>query len=108
MKKVNRDPFSSGTEHMRFEEYNCDKCVKSSEPIEGGLRYTNSDKDNMPRCGVQRDIVIRMFGDTPINQRTIRICEEFTLHGVLCPYLKTEWPKRKRKRMMKGQLALGL
>ena len=30
MKKVNKDPFSNGDEHLRFEEKNCDGCIKSS------------------------------------------------------------------------------
>ena len=34
LRKVNKDPFSNGTELMIFNENNCDKCVKSSHYIE--------------------------------------------------------------------------
>ncbi len=96
MKKVNQDPFSNGSEHRTFEAYNCDRCIKSSEPREEGTRYTNADENNMPKCSIQRDIVVRMFCDEPIKQKTIDICRDFTLHGTLCPYIKTERPKRKK------------
>ena len=88
--KVNKDPFNSGMEHIAFESNNCYLCIKSSEPVDGGTRYTNSDKDNMPRCSIQRDIVTRMFCNEPIKQETIDICNNFIFHGTLCPYMKTE------------------
>lgn len=103
MKKlVNKDPFSNGTEHMKFETYNCDKCIKSSEPrydtkYDGLTYYTNRREDGLPKCSIQRDIVTRMFNNKPIKEETIKICEEFTLHGVLCPYIKKEYPKKKTK-----------
>lgn len=61
------------------------------------MRYTNADDDNMPKCSIQRDIVTRMMCDQPIKQETIDICNNFVLHGTLCPYRKTERPKRKQK-----------
>lgn len=102
MKKVNKDPFSNGTDFSVFEHYNCNKCIKSSQPKEDGT-FTNADKNNMPnKCSIQRDIVIRMFSNEPIKQKTIDICENFTLKGVLCPYIKTERKKvmKKRKDML--------
>lgn len=101
MKKlVNQDPFSNGSEHRAFEAYCCDKCIKSSEPRDGGdglVFYTNQREDGMPKCSIQRDIVTRMFCDEPIKQETIDICNEFVLHGVLCPYMKTERKKYAKK-----------
>ena len=98
MKKlIDKDPFSSGTEHLAFETYCCEKCIKSSEPRDGGTRYTNADENNMPRCSIQRDIVLRAIGNEPIKEETVKICNEFTLYGVLCPYMKTEYPKKKAK-----------
>ena len=97
MTKVNKDPFSNGTEHWQWEQYNCDRCIKSSEPRNGGTHYTNADENNMPKCSIQRDIVMRMFSNEPINQKTIDICLEFTLHGTLCPGLKTRRAKREKK-----------
>ena len=100
-KLIGEDPFHSGTEHMAFETYNCDKCVKSSEPRiskEDGLTYyINQREDGLPKCSIQRDIVTRMFSNKPIKEETVKICEEFTLYGVLCPYIKTEYPKKKAK-----------
>ena len=105
MKKVNKDPFSNGSEHRAFEAFNCDKCIKSSQPRDD-FRYTNADKNMMPKCSIQRDIVTRMFCDDPIKQETIDICNDFILHGVLCPYLKTE--RKKYKKKVKNQTALEL
>lgn len=71
MKKVNKDPFGSGTEHDIWANWNCDRCVKASrykgESI-AGEEYTKC------RCAIQRDIFTRMTSDEPIAQRTIDIC----------------------------------
>ena len=44
LKLVDKDPFSSGTEHMMWEERNCDRCVKSAhyrgEDVCGMNMYT--------------------------------------------------------------------
>lgn len=109
MKKVNKDPFSNGMEHLAFEEYCCDKCIKSSEPRDGGdglVKYINEREDGMPKCSIQRDIVLRMFSNEPINQRTIDICRDFILHGTLCPYMKTE--RKKYTKKVKNQTTLDL
>lgn len=109
MKKVNQDPFSNGSDHRAFEFYCCDKCVKSSEPRDGGdglVKYTNEREDGMPKCSIQRDIVLRMFSNEPINQRTIDICRDFVLHGTLCPYIKTE--RKKYTKKVKNQTTLEL
>lgn len=105
MKKVNKDPFSNGTEHMMFEDLCCNKCIKASQPRDGGTRYTNADKHNMPnKCSIQRDIVTRMACDEPINEQTVTICNDFTLHGKLCPYMKTE--RKKYQKKIKNQAEL--
>ena len=100
MTKVNKDPFSNGSEHWLWEQYNCDRCIKSSEPRDTGdglIKYINEREDGMPKCSIQRDIVMRMFTNEPIKQKTIDICREFTLKGTLCPGLKTRRAKRERK-----------
>lgn len=104
--KVNKDPFSNGSDYSAFEFYCCDKCVKSSEPRDGGTRYTNADENNMPRCSIQRDIVTRMFCNEPIKQETIDICNNFNRHGTLCPYIKTE--RKKYTKKVKNQTTLQL
>lgn len=102
MKKlVNKDPFSNGTEHMIFEEKNCDRCVKSSVAKPDGTN-TNCDEHNMPKCSIQRDIVTRMFSDKPIKEETVDICMDFILNGTLCKYLKTD-RKTKRKKVDQTQ-----
>ena len=112
MKKlIDRDPFSNGTELMRFETYNCDKCfksIKSSKPIKNRLSFTNCNKDGLPKCSIQRDIVTRMFCNEPIKEATVKICNEFSLHGVLCPYMKTEYPKKKSNKIDKNQTQIEL
>lgn len=105
MKKVNKDPFANGTEHCIFEYYNCDKCVKNSWWNEKANRFVNADEKNQPRCSIQRDIVTRMYCSEPIKQKTIDICRNFTLNGVLCPYLRTE-RKRYAKKQNNNQLNL--
>lgn len=108
MKKVDKDPFSNGTEEMMFESSNCDYCIKNSVWIETENRYTNADKDNMPnKCSILRDIIFRMVTGNPISQRTIDVCKNFTLRGVLCPYLKTRRAKGVKKQP-KEQLSLEL
>ena len=103
MKKVNQDPFSNGTEYMMFEDLCCSKCIKSSKPKisedDALLYYTNQREDGMPKCSIERDIVLRMGGDEPIKQKTIDICYDFIMHGKLCPYMKTKrkkYPKKDR------------
>lgn len=106
MKKVNKDPFSNGTEHMMFEERCCNKCIKASKPRQDGS-FTNAGDDNMPnKCAIQRDIVTRMYCNEPINERTIKVCNDFIMHGILCPYIKTE--RKKYTKKVKNQLNLEL
>ena len=91
MKKVDQDPFSNGTEYMRFEELNCDHCWKSSR-----YKGENSAGEEYTKviCAIQRDIFTRMWSKEPIAQRTIDICRSFK-----CTY-KQE--KRKRYEKDKG------
>jgi len=107
MKKlIDKDPFYSGTEHVFFDTYNCDKCVKDSVYDEKTGKYTNADKDNMPnRCSVLRDIMTRMVSSIPIKEETVRICRDFIERGVPCPYLQTERNKPRTTRQ-KGQTKL--
>ena len=109
IKKVNQDPFSSGSDHRAFEYYCCDKCVKSSKLREGGdglVKYINEREDGMPKCAIQRDIVLRMFSNEPIKQKTLDICRDFILHGMLCPYMKTK--RKKYAKRVKNQIILEL
>ena len=105
MKKIDKDPFSNGTEHSRFETYNCEGCIRHSYLKADGT-YANSDKNRMPRCSIQRDIYIRMMSNEPIKYLTIHICNNYTEHGVICPFRATE--RKKYQRKLKNQLSLDL
>lgn len=71
-----------------------------------GVFFVKGGEDGMPKCAIQRDIVLRMLCDKPINQRTIDICRDFVLHGTLCPYMKTE--RKKYTKKVKNQKTLQL
>ena len=90
MKKINKDPFSNGTENMTFEDYNCSNCIKFSVYNEKTGTFTNADKNNLPKCSIRRDIVVRAFTNIPISGLTIKVCEDFTLRGITCPCMKTK------------------
>ena len=106
MKKVNKDPFSNGSEHLLFESQCYTKCVNDSYWSKKLGSFVNADDKNQPKCAIQRDIVTRMCCNEPINQRTIDICRDFILHGVLCPSMKTE--RNKYTKQVKNQIILDL
>ena len=110
MKKlIDKDPFSNGFEYILFESNNCDLCIKSSEPRDGGdglLKYINEREDGLPKCSIQRDIVTRMYCNEPIKQETVDICNNYILHGTLCPYRKTQ--RKHQPKKIKEQLTLEL
>ncbi len=105
MKKIDKDPFSNGTEFVLFEDQCCDHCIKASRPKGDGYEYTNADEHNMPnRCSIQRDIVLRMASDEPINERTIKVCYDFVMEDKLCPYMVTH--RKRKQKQIKNQLKL--
>lgn len=105
MKKVNQDPFSNGTEYMMFEDLCCNKCIKHSHmKKEGDTMY--EDEYTKIVCLIERDIFIRMGSNEPINEQTVTICNDFVMHGKLCPYMKTE--RKKYQRKVKNQTELEL
>lgn len=106
MKKVNKDPFSNGTEFMMFDDACCSKCIKASQMRENGT-YTNADEYNLPnKCSIQRDIMVRMICDNLINERTVQICHDFIMKGTICPYRKTM--RKKHAKTVKNQLRIEL
>jgi len=84
MKKVNKDPFSNGTEYMFWDSENCERCIKGSHLKKDENEYTKI------RCAVQRDIFTRMGSNEPISQRTIDATSQ-----AICPYRITERKPRK-------------
>ena len=100
MKKIDKDPFSNGTEFMLWNEHNCDRCVKASHYDEKKDKYTSY------RCAIQRDIDTRLFSNEPISERTVTICDNFILNGVRCPFLKME--RKKHTKKVNNQLSIEL
>lgn len=100
MKKVDKEPFSNGTQYMMFEDMCCDKCIKHSR-IKQIDDTTNKVEYTKVTCSIERDIFTRMISNEPINERTITICDDFILHGKLCPYMKTH--RRKYAKKIEGQ-----
>ena len=88
MKKVDRDPSSSGSEYDWWAARNCDRCWKSSH-IKKGSDPDNPDYTKV-KCAIQRDIIDRMWGNEPIAQRTIDVCRKSD-----CPYRQEHRPTRK-------------
>lgn len=89
MKKVDKDPFSSGSEYDWWAARNCDRCWKSSHIKKG------SDPDYPDwtplKCAIQRDIFTRMVTDKqPISQRSYEICRKPD-----CPFRQEHRPTKK-------------
>lgn len=105
MKKVNKDPFSNGTEHDMFEDLCCSKCVKHSHMKKEGDTIYEDEYTNVV-CSIERDIFTRMWCDEPINQRTVDVCYDFIMHEKLCPYMKTE--RKRYPKKIKNQTELEL
>lgn len=87
LKLVDKDPFSSGSEHSIWEAENCDNCIKSAH-YKGENEYTKC------RCSIYRDIGTRMFSNEPIAQRTIDVCSK-----PICPYKQEHWKRYPRKEL---------
>lgn len=91
MKKLDRDPFSNGTEFEFWYDRNCDRCIKCSHPVLD--KYGNYIRDTKIVCAIQREYFMRMYSNEPISQRTLDICSMAD-----CPFRKEE-----RKRYEKNK-----
>ena len=100
LRKVNRDPFSNGTEYMWWTDRNCCRCVKAPHFREDDKRTERA--MTKCRCAIFRDMDVRMWSDTPIAQRTIDICSKDT-----CPFRQLYWKtyknSHKREKTLKIQ-----
>lgn len=92
MKKTNKYAFANGTELMMFLAENCEKCIKYSHFNGKKQEYTKY------RCAIQRDIEEQMALDSPISARTLEVCNDFTMHGKLCRFCKTERKTTKKQK----------
>ena len=82
MQKTSRPCFSNGSEAEWWIDRNCERCIKF--PKEG----TNF------RCAVARDLFEQYMG---YGNETISLRSWEATQGNRCPYIKTEWPKRKKR-----------
>ena len=89
-KKVDKDPFSNGSEYAYWDDRNCQRCVKASR-YTGRENCDGTDEYTRCRCAIQRDIFTRMCGSEPISQRTIDACKHYD-----CPYRQEHYKKYPR------------
>lgn len=67
---------------------NCDRCIKAERPIikfKVLIGYANKG-----RCRVNKEILDSMMTNG-VTKRVHKI-----IGGAVCPFLKTEWPRRKK------------
>lgn len=87
-KRTDYPTFSNGTEGMDWMGRNCDHCIKAERPIikfKVLVGYANKG-----RCCVNREILDSMLTNG-VTRRVNRI-----ISMARCPFLKTEWPKRRK------------
>ena len=85
-KRTDYPTFSNGTEGMIWMGRNCDRCIKAEHPIikfKVLVGYANKG-----RCRVNQEILDSMFSNG-VTKRVNRI-----IHAPVCPFIKTEWPRR--------------
>ena len=87
-KRTDYPTFSNGTEGMMWMERNCDRCIKAEHPIVKFKMVVGY--ANRGRCRVNKEILDSMLTNG-VTKRVHRIIE-----GQVCPFLKTEWPKKKK------------
>ena len=92
MRRIEEPAFSNGSEFMNFIAKNCEKCIKYSHFSEKMNDYTKY------KCSIQRDIEEQMALDSPISARTLEVCNDFTMHGKLCRFCKTERKTTKKQK----------
>lgn len=101
MKTTTRPMFSNGTEHMRWMENNCYRCLKY---VDTGIQVPMQGEENTPqyRCSVQRDIEAQLMGCEEVSYRSYTICQMQS-----CPYRQGSRNYKVRKhRPIKGQMNL--
>lgn len=97
-KRTDYPSFSNGTEFMDWLGRNCDRCVKAEHPIVKHKMLTGY--ANKGRCRVNEEILDSVETDG-VTRRVSRI-----IKGGSCPYIRTEWPRRKRGKARDGEPTL--
>ena len=96
MKNQKKFPlFSNGTEFMLWQGRNCDRCIKAV--------FYNEKKDIYPKykCRVQEHIDIACITDGMGSERDYK-----ATHSYICPYIKTEKPRKKPRKNNDNELTL--
>lgn len=92
MNKVAKPCFSNGSEMDDWTSRNCDHCIKRPkehiDEIDGMIWYSQS------RCKIYDEIQKQLFGygNEPIRQITYD-----STRSMICPYIKKQWPKHKKR-----------
>lgn len=87
-KRTDYPTFSNGTDGMEWLGHNCDRCIKAEHPIikfKLIVGYANKG-----RCRVNQEILDSM-GTGGVSKRVNKI-----INAPRCPFLKTEWPRRRK------------
>ena len=78
--------FSNGTEFMRWQARNCDRCIKAVHVSPDTWKFHNY------RCAIQNHIELAAVTDGMGNKRDYEATHSYT-----CPHLQTERKKRIKK-----------
>lgn len=86
-----RPCFSCGSDEGWWIGENCDNCIKSSRVKKGNKYFDDYTKS---RCRIFDEIMEQWagYGNEPVSLRTFHATQR-----AKCPYIVTEYPKRKRK-----------
>ncbi len=87
MKKRKDYPtFSNGTDWMIWMGINCDHCIKAERPVIKCKMLVGY--ANRGRCKVNKEILDSMISGG-VSKRVNKI-----INDTICPFIKTEWPRR--------------
>ena len=87
-KRTDYPTFSNGTDGMEWLGHNCEHCIKAEHPIikfKMIVGYANKG-----RCRVNQEILDSMLSGG-VSKRVNKI-----INGSRCPFLKSEWPRRRK------------
>ena len=87
-KRTDYHTFTSGTESEVWMGCNCDRCIKAEHPIVKHKMLVGY--ANKGRCRVNQEILDSMLSGG-VSKRVNKI-----INGSRCPFLKSEWPRRRK------------
>ena len=87
-KRTDYPTFSNGAEGMEWLAHNCERCIKAERPVIEFRKIVGY--VNKGRCRVNQEILDSMLTNG-VTKRVNRI-----INTPRCPFIKTEWPKRRK------------